>query len=364
MKVKFFDLSPINSLIKNEVMIRVSSLLDSSSFIDGATVNNFEQEFADFCGAKYCVCVNNGTSALHIALKSVNKNIQKNKIATPPNSFFATSAAIKYANLEPLFIDTDNSYNINPDNLNEHITKCDGIMPVSLYGNPCNLSAIDKIAKINNKFIIHDACQAHGAKHNGENICNYSDATCFSFYPSKNLGTFGEGGAIVTNDESLYQELIQLKNHGQKTRYYHDVIGYNYRMNEIQAAVLSVKLKYLNQWTDERINIANRYRSNLSFNSKIKLLQVNSNDKCVYHIFPIFTEYKENLINLFNKADIQYGFHYPVPIYDQKPFDYLNLNKNNFPFTEASKNQQISLPLYIGMTNDEIDYVSEVVNSL
>jgi dTDP-4-amino-4,6-dideoxygalactose transaminase len=364
MKVNFFDLNPINSLIKDEVIKKISTLIDSSSFIDGNAVKNFEQEFADFCGAKYCVCVNNGTSALHLALKSIGKNLSTNKVATPPNSFFATSAAIKYCNIDPLFIDTNDSQNIDTKKLSEQINEYDGVLPVSLYGNPCDLSSIDSLAKNNKKFVIHDACQAHGAKHNGENICNYSDATCFSFYPSKNLGTFGEGGAILTNNQSLYEELVQLKNHGQKTRYYHDIIGYNYRMNEIQAEVLSVKLKYLNEWTDERITIANRYRKNLSSNSKIRLLNVNSNDKCVYHLFPIFTEYKQDLINLFNKANIQYGFHYPVPIYDQKPFEYLNLNKKLFPKTESSKSEQISLPLYVGMTNDEIDYVSEVVNRL
>lgn len=362
MKVKFFDLTPINNLIKKDVISKISSLIDDSAFIDGVAVKNFEQEFAEFCGVKYCVCVNNGTSALHLALKSLSKNSLQNRIATAPNSFFATSAAIRYCNSDPLFIDINENYNIDTELLKNEVDNFDGIMPVSLYGNPCNLTEINKISKSNNKFIIHDACQAHGAKHKNKNICDFSEATCFSFYPSKNLGAFGEGGAIVTNDESLYKELIQLKNHGQKIRYHHDVIGYNYRMDEIQASVLSIKLKYLNEWTEERINIANRYRNNLKSNNKIDLLKINKDDKCVYHIFPIFTEYKDELIGLFEKSNIEYGFHYPIPIYDQKPFSNLEINKCKF--TEKSKNQQISLPLYIGMTNDQIDYVSEIINTL
>ena len=364
MKIKFSDLTFINQQVKTEVMNKISSLIDESSFIDGNTTRLFEEKFAEFCGAKYCVCVNNGTSALHLALKTV-KQFNTKKVATAPNSFFATAEAISYCNADPLFVDVDfKTFNINTEILKSKISEYDGMIPVSLYGNPCNLSEISSIAKDNNKFLIHDACQAHGAEHKGKKIAQYSDLTCFSFYPSKNLGTFGEGGAIVTDNKDLYDELYKLKQHGQKNRHDHEFVGFNYRLNEIQAAVLLIKLKYLNEWTEDRIRIANRYNLNLKNNKKIRTLKVNNDDKCVYHLYPIFTPYKKEVMELFNSNDIEYSFHYPVPIYAQKAYSYLNTNIGDFPATQVSVDQQISLPLYVGLSNEEIDRVCDILNKI
>lgn len=364
MKVKFSDLSTINRQVKDEAMSAISSLIDDSSFIDGKTVRLFEEKFAEFCGVKYCVCVNNGTSALHLALKTV-KSFQNKKVATAPNSFFATAEAISYCNLDPLFVDVDfKNFNINTEILTSRVNEYDGIMPISLYGNPCDLTKIKNLTNNNDKFLIHDACQAHGAEHNGKKIAQYSDLTCFSFYPSKNLGTFGEGGAIVTDNKALYEELYKLKQHGQKNRHDHEFVGFNYRLNEIQAAVLLIKLKYLNEWTEDRIRMANRYNLNLKSNKKIRTLQVNESDKCVYHLYPIFTPYKKEVTELFSSNQIEYSFHYPVPIYSQKAYSYLNANIDDFPATEVSVDQQISLPLYVGLPNEEIDYVCDILNKI
>lgn len=367
MKVKFADLSKINNLVKQEVLSAISNLIDSSSFVDGKTTLQFEEKFAEFCKAKYCVGVNSGTSAIHLAMIAANQKESYTKVALPANSFFATYAGAAYNNSRPYFIDIDqDNMNIDVDLLEKEHQNYDSIIPVSLYGNPCNLTRIRSIAEKHGKFVVHDACQAHGAIHNDKPICEYADLSCYSFYPSKNLGTFGEGGAIVTNDKELYDCLKQLKNHGQSKRYYHDILGYNYRLNEIQSAVLLIKLKYLDEWTNERIAISDRYNKNLS-SSKVKTLSVNINDKCVYHLYPIFTDQRDRLIELFNQNNIEYGFHYPIPIYDQLalsyPFNIID-TKKYYPKTEYSKNCQISLPLYIGMTNDEIDYVSEIIHKL
>jgi len=362
MKVDFFNLNKINKLIKKDVIKKISKLINQSSFVEGSTVKLFEEKFAKYCGTKYCVAVNNGTSALQLAIVVSKKNVKSKNVATPPNSFFATSASIKHAGLEPYFVDVNsNNFNINTDILEKENKKFTGIIPVSLYGNPCNLTKIQSIAQNYNKFLVHDACQAHGALHKNKKIAEYSELTCFSFYPSKNLGAFGEGGAIVTNNYDLYKELSQLKNQGQKERYHHNLLGFNFRMDEIQAAVLLIKLKYLDEWNDERISIASRYINNLKDNKKIKLLQVNNDDKCVYHLFPIFTEYKNELISKFKKANIGFGFHYPVPIHEQPPF--IN-SKSNFPSTSLSKDQQISLPIFIGIKKYEIDYVCDIINTL
>lgn len=362
MKVDFFNLNKINNLIKADVLKKVSQIIENSSFVDGKYVKEFEEKFAAYCGVKYCVAVNNGTSALQLAIQVANANNNKSNVATPPNSFFATSAAIKHAKLNPYFIDVDgNNFNIDANILEKEKNNYIGIVPVSLYGNPCNLTKISEISKKYKKFLVHDACQAHGAKHKNKKIAEYSELTCFSFYPSKNLGAFGEGGAIVTNSYDLYKLLSQLKNQGQRKRYHHSLLGFNFRMDEIQAAVLLVKLKYMDEWNDERINIANRYIKNLSTNSKIKLLNVNQQDKCVYHLFPIFTKYKNTLIKKLSSNNIGYGFHYPVPIHEQPPF---KIKNNKYIFTEISRDQQISLPIFIGMKFKEIDYVCDIINSL
>jgi len=362
MKINFFSLNKINNLIKKDVLKKVSQIIEESSFVDSKYVRKFEEKFAKYCGVKYCVAVNNGTSALQLAIKIASKNTDNLNVATPPNSFFATSASIKHANLNPYFIDVNSkNFNIDTEILEKEQNNYSGIVPVSLYGNPCDLTKITQISKRNGKFLVHDACQAHGAKHKNKKIAEYAELTCFSFYPSKNLGAFGEGGAIVTNNYELYKLLSQLKNQGQTQRYHHKHIGFNFRMDEIQAAVLLIKLKYLEEWNEERISIANRYVKNLSNNNKIKLLEVNSEDKCVYHLFPIFTEHKNKLISEFEKHSVGYGFHYPIPIHKQPPFQ---VRDGKYVFTEMSRDQQISLPIFIGMKNKEIDYVCDIINSL
>jgi dTDP-4-amino-4,6-dideoxygalactose transaminase len=362
MKVDFFNLNKVNAKIKKDILKKISKLIDCSSFVDGKTVKLFEEKFAEYCGTKYCIAVSNGSAALQLAIIASTRNFKNKNIATPPNSFFATSASIKHAGLNPYFIDVNKeNLNINTDILEKEKKNFSGIVPVSLYGNPCNLTKIEEIAKTHNKFFVHDACQAHGAMHNGKKISQYAGLTCFSFYPSKNLGAIGEGGAIVTDSHDLYKKICQLKNQGQEQRYHHSMLGFNFRMDEIQAAALLIKLKYIDEWNDERISIANRYVKNLKDNKKINLLQVRQEDKCVYHLFPIFTEHKNILIQKFEKAQIGFGFHYPIPIYDQEPF---KTSGNKFLYTEMSKRDQISLPIFIGMKSKQIDYVCDIINSL
>ncbi|MHA2182649.1 MAG: DegT/DnrJ/EryC1/StrS family aminotransferase [Promethearchaeota archaeon] len=356
--VKFVDMSLMHSGIKSEFMSIVSDIVDKNAFIDNQYVKQFEEEFAKYCGAKYCVAVNSGTSALHLAALSLD--IKKCRYAIPNNSFFATYSAMRHANAESIMItDIGKDHNMDMQQLKEVYDQIDVVVPVSLYGNVCDLDAIDK-----DKHVIHDAAQAHGSYYKGKRICDFADLTCFSFYPAKNLGAFGEGGAIVTNNKEYYDRMKMLKNHGQSRRYYHDILGYNYRLNEIQAASLCLKLRHLDEWNDQRREAGKRYNENLKENQN--LLTLVSDHDCVYHLYPVFIkdkDYYNKLIGALKDSNIQHGFHYPVNISDQaaSKSDSTIVLKHSSPLWEY---QELSLPIFPGITNKEIDYVCEVVNSL
>lgn len=348
MKVPLVDLQIVNRRIKENFLFRAAKIIDESSFIDGVIVKEFEEKFAEFCGAKHCVAVNSGTSALHLAIKCcANKN---DSIVTAPNSFFATAEAISYVSDNVFFEDVGDDANlIIPEEKFYDI-----IVPVSLYGNPCNLEKLNNKSKI----LIHDACQAHGAEYRGKKIAALAKATCFSFYPTKNLGALGEGGAIVTDDESLAKEIRLLKAHGQSRRYVHEAVGYNYRMDELQALALLLKIPFLQQDIFERKSIYNRYSKNFK-HSNIKLLKIAENVSSVHHLMPVFVNNVGKYTEKLDIAGVQYGYHYPLLITEQEFFR--NRWGGKFPNAEKLRRKQLSLPMFVGLSNEQIDYVSETL---
>ena len=270
MNVKFLNLQKQNKRIKKQLMSEISDIIDSCAFVSGKRVEQFEQQFAEYCDAKYCVATSSGTSALHAALYCYKYS---GEVLTTPNSFIATSEAISYCpNFKHKFVDVNSTCNMSFDNAVKAAgSKTRIILPTSLYGNPCDLLGLKVVANQTNSILINDAAQAHGALFNKKPITNYATMTCFSFYPGKNLGTCGEGGAVVTNSKRLYEIMKCFINHGQSKKYVHDIVGCNHRMSEIEAAALNIKLPFLDEWTEKRIEAAHRYRLNLSENPKIKM---------------------------------------------------------------------------------------------
>tara|TARA_R100000008_G_scaffold86163_1_gene78189 strand:+ start:702 stop:1799 length:1098 start_codon:yes stop_codon:yes gene_type:complete len=365
MKVKFLDLSKQNKVFKSDFLKEVSDIVDSGAYVSGKRVEKFEQAFAEYCDSKYCVATSSGTSALHAALSCFDL---EGDVVTPPNSFIATSEAVSYCDkLKHKFVDVDKSGCMDPKKteklIGEKETKL--ILPVSLYGNPCDLIEYSRLCQQHKKFLIHDAAQAHGAEVMNTPISWFSIATCFSFYPGKNLGTAGEGGAVVTNSRQAYEYMKAFVNHGQIEKYKHEIVGNNYRMSEIEAAALNIKLNYIDEWTDQRIEAAERYINNFSGHKKIGLIKTNPQNKCVYHLFPVFVSNRDKIIKKLNDKGVQTGIHYPIPIHMQGAYQSLGHKKGDFPESERQARREISLPIYPGITNQQIDYVSEsLIDSL
>jgi dTDP-4-amino-4,6-dideoxygalactose transaminase len=358
LKVPFLDLKAQYRVIKEEVESGLQEVMANTAFVSGPFVQKFEQEFSKFCGPNYCIAVNSGTSALHVALLA--HGIQPgNEIITVPNTFIATIWAITYCGAKPVFVDVDqDTWLINPDLIEQAITpKTKAIIPVHLYGQPVDMDPINEIAKKHNLVVIEDAAQAHAATYNGKRIGSLGNTTCFSFYPGKNLGAYGEGGAVVTDNAEIANHIRMLRDHGQPKKYYHDYVGYNYRMDGFQGAVLSAKLKYLQEWTDRRNDIARCYSDGLGGIDGLKVPHVRDNAISAFHLYVIHTEKRDELMKYLNEQGIAAGLHYPIPIHLQKAYKHLNYKKGDFSVTERNANQCLSLPLYPEITDKQIRFV-------
>jgi dTDP-4-amino-4,6-dideoxygalactose transaminase len=358
MKVPFLDLKAQYRVIKEEVESGLQEVMANTAFASGPFVTKFEEEFANFCDTKYCVAVNSGTSALHTALLAHGIQLD-DEVITVPNTFIATVWAITYCGAKPVFVDVEpDTWLINPDLIEQAITpKTKAIIPVHLYGQPVDMDPINEIAKKHNLVVIEDAAQAHAATYKGKRVGSLGNTTCFSFYPGKNLGAYGEGGAVVTDDADIANHIRMLRDHGQTKKYYHDFVGYNYRMDGFQGAVLSIKLKYLQEWTDRRNDIARCYNEGLGGIDELKVSHVRYNTVSAYHLYVIHTEKRDNLMQYLSEQGISAGFHYPIPIHLQKAYRHLNYKKGDFPFTEKNAKQCLSLPLYAEMSNEQIEVV-------
>ncbi len=358
--IRFVNLKAQYNSIKGEINKAIQEVLDSTNFVLGEQLKSFEKEFADFCNAKYCIGLNSGTSALHLALLA--KGIgEGDEIITTPNTFIATCEAISYTGAIPKLVDIDKeTYNIDTKKLENAISKrTKAIIPVHLYGQPAEMKEIMEIAEKHNLIVIEDSCQAHGAEHYDKRM-PFSDIGCFSFYPGKNLGAYGEGGAIVSNEKEFDEIIRAYRDHGQVKRHVHKYIGYNYRFDEIQAAILRVKLRHLNKWIEMRRKNASIYNEVLK-DCNVVVPNERSYNKHVYHLYVIRVNQRQKLIEHLNSKGIQTGIHYPTPIHLQEAYSYINYRKGSFPIAEKYANEILSLPMFPELKEEEIKIVTKEI---
>jgi dTDP-4-amino-4,6-dideoxygalactose transaminase len=361
-KINCLDLKGQHQQIKKELFEAFEKVYENTAFSGGAFVEEFEKNYAAFCGTNYAVGLNNGTSALHLAMLALGIG-KGDEVIVPANTFIATAWGVSYTGATPVFVDcTVDTWQLDASKIEQKITrKTKAIIGVHLYGQPFDVEAIAAIAKKHNLFLVEDGAQAQGAQYKGVNVGGFGEMACFSFYPGKNLGACGEAGGITTNNDTYLKHLQSLRNHGSLVRYYHDEIGYNYRMGGFEGASLNIKLKYLNGWNDKRRAIAKRYQKEIN-NSKIKMQQQPSWADSIYHLFVITTENREELISYLNENNINPGLHYPVPCHLQKAYAHLEYKKGDCPNSEYLAEHCLSLPMYAELNDGEVNQVIEVLN--
>ena len=362
MKIPFVDLKTQYLNCKDEIDSAIANVIRDTAFIQGKYVEEFEVNFALFCQALHCIGVGNGTDALFIALKaySIGKG---DEVIVPANSFIATAEAVTMTGAKVVFADIEaKTFNINPEEITRKITnRTKAVIPVHLYGQPADMPSICKIAERYSIKIIQDCAQAHGADINGTQLIKFGDTLSYSFYPGKNLGAYGDAGAVVTNNKNVSKFVKMYANHGRIAKYKHDFEGINSRMDGLQAAILSVKLKYLNEWTERRREIASFYGKSLRKYERIKLPYVKLGYKHVYHLYVIRTEDKEELQIYLNSNGIQTGIHYPIALPFLKAYKYLNHKNEDFPIAHKSQNELLSLPIYPELTVEQQNYVVDKI---
>lgn len=358
--IKFLDLKKINNRYREEIDSRIKNILDKGWYLQGEENENFTKNFANFCGTKFALGVANGLDALNLIIKAYGFG-NGDEIIVPANTYIATILAISENGCIPILVEPDiKTYNINPDSIEEKITsKTKAIMVVHLYGQAVQMEKIWKIAKKYNLKIIEDSAQAHGAIYQENRTGNLGDASGFSFYPGKNLGCMGDGGAVTTNDEELFNKIKAIANYGSDRKYHHIYKGVNSRLDEIQAAVLDVKLKHLDSDNNKRREISKYYRENIK-NSKIILPETYDEKSHVWHIFAVRTKNRDEFQKYLTEKGIQTIIHYPTPPHKQGA--YKEWNNLSFPITEEIHNTILSLPISPVMTDSEIEKVVEVVN--
>lgn len=362
MQIPLVDLKAQYLSIKKEIDEAIQRVLNKCNFIMGDEVKEFEEELASFCSAKYAVGVSSGTDALLLALKAIN--IQPgDEVITVPNTFIATTEAITMAGGKIKFVDIDEkTFNIDTNKIESAITnKTRAILPVHLYGQPANMDPIIDLAKKYNSKVIEDAAQAHGAEYNNKRVGALADIGIFSFYPGKNLGAYGDAGAVVTNDPDISNKIAMLRNHGRTKKYEHEYEGYNCRLDTLQAAILRVKLKYINSWNEARRNHASSYRKLLQ-NTDIILPTEQKDNKHIYHIFAVRTADRDNLLNKLKNEGIGAGIHYPIPLHLQPAYRYLGYKAGDFPITEKCAREIISLPMYPELDAVKIKKIAEAIS--
>jgi dTDP-4-amino-4,6-dideoxygalactose transaminase len=358
--IPFLNFEPMHKLIRSEIMQSFQDVYDANWFVMGKKLEAFEKEYAAFNDTKFSIGVSNGLDALHLALKALNVT-KGDEVIVPSNTYIATALAASYVGATPVFVEPDpNTYNINPANIEAAITsKTKVIMPVHLYGQACDMDAIMTIAKKHNLFVVEDNAQAHGATFNGKITGSFGNANGTSFYPGKNLGALGDAGAVTTNDETIAKKIAMLRNYGSEKKYHNEEIGFNMRLDEVQAGFLSVKLKHLNEWTKQRKEIAKQYNEALKNVSDLVLPSVHANATHVYHLYVIKTENRDGLQKHLSENGIGTLIHYPIPPHLQKAYQSLGFKKGSFPIAEELADNCLSLPIWPGMTLDQVNTVAE-----
>ena len=361
MTIKYTDFYRMHKPLQEEFAQCYEEVFDSQWFLQGEKLKRFEECFADYCGTKYCVGVGNGLDALRLILMAYDIGAG-DEVIVPSNTFIATVLAISYTGATPVLVEPDiETLLISPEQIEQKITnRTKAIMIVHLYGRMADMDKIVPIARKYNLKIFEDCAQAHGANIHGIRAGAFGDAGAFSFYPGKNLGAFGDAGAVVTSDEQIASKIRALGNYGSYVKYQHDYKGVNSRLDELQAAFLYVKLQYLEQWNQERKQIAEQFYQGLS-NSLITLPLYTKNN--VYHIFPILSPDRNRLQDYLEKKGISTLIHYPIAIHLQKAYQDLGYKKGDYPLAEQISETELSLPLYPGMKKEEIDYIINCVNA-
>jgi dTDP-4-amino-4,6-dideoxygalactose transaminase len=363
MNVPFLDLKRQYEQIKPEVNKAITDVIESQRFAMGPKTEEFEKSFASYCDSKFAVGVNSGTSALHIALLSIGIK-PGDEVITCPNSFFATAEAISAVGAKPVFADMSNEdFCINADSVRKKITpKTKAIIPIHLYGQMADMAPLLEIAHSKGLQIVEDACQAHGALYNQKKSGSFGRIGCFSFYPGKNLGAYGEGGMCTTSDAELDEKMRLLRSHGEKPKHTHRIPAYNFRMEEMQAAVLSIKLKYLDSWNEKRRKNAKLYNELLA--NSVAAPKEMPGRKHIYHIYSILSQRRDELAKRLNDNGITTLIHYPTPIHMQPAYASLGYKEGSMPNCEKAAKEILSLPMFAELTEEEIKYVAEKIKEL
>jgi dTDP-4-amino-4,6-dideoxygalactose transaminase len=361
MTVPFVDLRVQYLSIKDEIDGAIARVLNNTSFVLGPEVEAFEAAFAEYAGARFCIGVNSGTAAIQLALTACGVGAG-DEVIVPANTFFATAEAVSTAGATPVFVDSDPvSYNLDVSKIEASITgRTRAIMPVHLYGQAADLDPIFEIAERRGLMVIEDAAQAHGSLYKGRRVGALGRAGCFSFYPGKNLGAYGEGGAVVTNDEEVARRSRLLRDHGSERKYTHELIGYNFRLEGIQGAVLNVKLRHLERWNQLRREHAARY-TELLRESSLRLPREMPYAEHIYHLYVVQSDERDRLQAALSEAGIQTGIHYPNPIHLQPAYASLNYRRGDFPEAERQSERVLSLPLFPELTEEQIARVTEAI---
>jgi dTDP-4-amino-4,6-dideoxygalactose transaminase len=362
MKIPFLSFEGMHNPIKRELSAAFEKVLDSNWFVLGNEVKEFETAYATFNKVNYSVGVSNGLDAIHIALKTLGIGVG-DEVIVPSNTYIATLLAVSYVGAVPVLVEPDiNTCNIDSQKIEAVITPATkAIIPVHLYGRICDMDSIINIAKKHSLFVIEDNAQAHGAMMNGKMAGSFGDINATSFYPGKNLGALGDAGAITTDDAALAAKATVLRNYGSEKKYYNEVIGHNMRLDELQAALLSVKLPHLSEWTRQRIQIANQYNNGLKNVGDIVLPFEADASSHVYHVYVIRTHLRSQLQTWLSEQGVGTLIHYPVPAHLQKAYKSMGFKKGDFPIAEQIAETCLSLPLWPGMKENEVNYVIEKI---
>ncbi|MCJ7472343.1 MAG: DegT/DnrJ/EryC1/StrS family aminotransferase [Actinobacteria bacterium] len=362
MEIPFVDLKTQYHSIKKEILEIVDNVMENSAFIGGSFVKKFESDFTEFCNAKYCVGVGNGTDAIIISLRSLGIG-PGDEVITAANSFIATSEAISQTGAKVVFCDVDEATrNINPDLIVEKITdRTKAIIPVHLYGQPADMDSILEIAKQNSLYVVEDCAQAHGARYKGKKAGTFGDIGCFSFYPGKNLGAYGDGGAIITDNKELEEKIRKFANHGRSEKYNHEFEGINSRLDGMQAAILSVKLKHLEEWNNKRNTNARTYNEKLKGIKDLITPVIPYDRDHFFHLYVIRSKERDRLKKFLTENGISCGIHYPIALPNLKAYSYLKHRPGDFPVSSGLQDEILSLPMFPELNTKQIEYIASII---
>ena len=362
MGIPLVDLKAQYKVIKPEIETALRRVIESTAFILGPEVAAFEEEFAAFCEARHAVGISSGTDALHLALRACGVK-PGDEVITTPFTFIATTEAISMCGARPVFVDIDGrTYNIDPTQIEAHITpRTKAILPVHLYGQPADMDPILEIARRYHLRVIEDAAQAHGARYKGKRVGTLADVACFSFYPGKNLGAYGDAGAIVTNDDGIAEQVQLLRNHGRREKYEHLMEGFGNRLDALQAAILRAKLPYLEEWNKRRQECAAQY-TRLLADQEIVTPFVPEWAEPVWHLYVVRVKDRERVRAELRQAGIASGIHYPLALHVQPAYEYSGYHRGDFPYAEAATAEVLSLPMYPELTEAQINYIVDALH--